>query len=1163
MKNKVVGYFIIFNIILSFLIPTSLSDQEYSTTWDDNWSFYKEIKIPINTADKNAWNQPIDIFVKFNNSCWAKNKDEHSIRVILQEENKFEELECQIYDLNQNITNPNFLDSCNLIFLIPEGVDGKEKYYVYYDESEKSSPNYPDHVDIDVTFYNYAPLPGISFEANYYKITEEGEIVYAVSLDGEILDDYVTNQVTKLKPGSKNAMPKNGDQVISLDMTYWWKKDGTFKGHEISSAEKLISKEIIVDGNLMIKAGIVSESKDGNIRSTIIYKYYYNPGEDKKLYTHSRHEVKGENLPTGDELDVSYVTFNCGGFKSSNMDDLNFGNIPSYIHLFSEEGEVVEYIIPEPENSKWEEIIGKKEDCDLGSNAWLSIDEGETGKAHGFIFDTNEVVKRGTDERNGIEMQLHEANSIKLPGLDGRFAYIYLTRNDFESGEDFDLQLPCDYYVEFFGEFFTTEEGGYKAVENEAEIFKSLIYYQPKNNESITNDDDNNKKYNLTVNGILSSALKLKLLSSTIFLQNPSVVVELYNNSELRGQGRLGRVPITEDLKIDWRNISLFKNFKFTNFPSGKYLVKLWLENAIFGNKRELIGVEIVELTKDKEIFVYCKPEGKISVSVLDQDGERLENAQIYLLKDGEIISQNISNKEGDVTLTAPCGIKETYKFKIMYKGFLISEEVRLGIIRRYIPLKKSIQINVYDLTVSLRNSEGDILSVNAEISLSSKEMTEQIIITPDNVDKANYRFYNIYPGNFTLNINYNKYEINEEINIPEIKSYIINLYDFKLKIRDNWNLSPDVSLKVKLFSDEFEKDVSIYAEKISSDEFLFTNLYPGTYTINVAYISDPYKEIIKIPNGNNQIHSIIFPTEFNVTNIIYDSHGNILSNVDVIVSRNGINEKGVTDENGKIIFSLPPGIYKCVVYSDGESPTAERNIIVTSEKEITIVTTEEGLINYAIIVLMIILIIGALFYSIKKKDILFFIKIFAIAIVIISLISPWWSVYGSQSNPKIDTSTKMYLVPTKMVIITSTHDVFAGELASLDEEFEFAVSIIPFMITISFLFIMLNIFFNKIKRTKLSFLALFIAFILLCASLTVFYLAITEMTKIIVGSSIGSGNLDISIPGEEMFESVYCNWGFDLGFYLLLISTVLIFIINFFNIKQSLKTLKSKIRKL
>ena len=99
MHKRLVGIIVFIIFLESLLVPTSLSFDEF-TWWNDNWSFREEIIIPINTSFEVAKFQPIDIYFEFNDSCWAKNENEHSVRVVFQDSNTSKELESQIYDLN-------------------------------------------------------------------------------------------------------------------------------------------------------------------------------------------------------------------------------------------------------------------------------------------------------------------------------------------------------------------------------------------------------------------------------------------------------------------------------------------------------------------------------------------------------------------------------------------------------------------------------------------------------------------------------------------------------------------------------------------------------------------------------------------------------------------------------------------------------------------------------------------------------------------------------------------------------------------------------------------------------------------------------------------------------------------------------------------------------
>lgn len=227
MSKKFIGYIILANMLISALVTISIPADEIPW-WDESFSFQEEIIIPIDTSNEFARYQPVDIKITFNNSCWAKNVNEHSVRVCCWNGALWYELETQIYDLE--FTDNEHISSCSLVFLIPYEANGNERYFIYYDNDKKSSPNYPNHVDVDEDNYLYEQIPGLKFESEYYKITEEGYIVYAVNKEGEALGESLSQQVAKLKKESENVKPNAGEMGASFSFGYWWMENDKWRG---------------------------------------------------------------------------------------------------------------------------------------------------------------------------------------------------------------------------------------------------------------------------------------------------------------------------------------------------------------------------------------------------------------------------------------------------------------------------------------------------------------------------------------------------------------------------------------------------------------------------------------------------------------------------------------------------------------------------------------------------------------------------------------------------------------------------------------------------------------------------------------------------------------------------------------------------------------------
>lgn len=1146
MQKRLIVYFILLNILLSIFIP-NISTAEEAPWWNENWSFRQEITIPIDTSDEYTKFQPIDIPLSFNNTCWAKKEDEHSIRVIYQNEERLIELESQIYDLKYE--NNEYISSCNLVFLIPDQANGNEKYFVYYDDEEKSAPDYQKRIEIEESYYKYEPIQGIGFESSYFKITEGEEIIYAVNKEGTVLGDKISQQVTRLKKGAKDILPHNSDQITEFAFRYWWKIDEEWCG--ISSKEKFISKQLFVDGNLMVKFGIVSESENGHLRSTVIYKYYHCPTEEKRLYTSVRHEVIDYPLTRGDEIDVAYITLTCGGIKSSVIEELNFGEIPPYLHFYSDEDRVKSYNFDQyPDYSNWQPIIHKNDDFDLGSSAWLSVDNGETGKAHGIIFNSTNILKSGTDERDGISLQLYEAKGFQYPGLEALSAELYIMRNAFEPGEPNDEILPENYVIEFEAEYFTTENGGYPTVEKEASVYQKLIRNQPEIDD-VVDDEEDVEKYNLTVIPHLPRSILFKLRLSTLLLRGAQITAGLFDSEELIGYGTPHRIPITEEVKIDFKNISFFRKMVFSNIPSGKYVVKIWLENAILSDDQEFIGYKIVELNEDKKVRIFCKHQGKIRISVKNQDDDGIENVQFYLLDEGSIIEKGKSDSNGQTILKAPCGLTNSYSLNTTYKGFFIDEQnLRLGRIRQIIPKRVSLNFDTHDLMININDSEGNAPSFDVDLSITSNEMQIPEVIKPNLTNDGTYIFKDLYPANYILKINYELFEIKEKIPIPDKSLFEINLYDLTAIIKDDWNLPPEAPLDVSLTSKDLEKTVILNPKKLSSERYLFSNIYPGNYTIKVSYKSYKREESIRIPSGNDGNTNIVFSALFNITTKVLDSRGNPLKDAKVIFTRGDKEIEGISNSNGNVLFSIPPGVYNSTIYSNEEF-IAQRKVDVLYDKDYSVVTTNEPIYPFIAIALALILLAFSAIFAYKKKNIIFFLKICAIVIAVIAIVSPWWTVQGNLPNSHLETSTKLYIIPTEMVTIITNNNLTAGELTVLDETFEFVVSILPYAIIFGFIILLAPDIFKRFKKGKFLFILLFLALIIFAGSIVGFSYAMSEMANVTVGSFIGSGNLDVSIPGENTYETMSCSWGPGISFYIFLGSIILLLIVILLNIKN------------
>lgn len=1074
MLAKMIRVSLLMGVFLFSVVHLQVS-AEQDDWWNDSWSFRQEILLDSLTSKESAANQPVDTTIRFDSTCWAKNETDHSVRVIFQNKDDDIELESQLYDMMYS--DEAHITSCNLVFLIPPQTDGTERYYIYYDESPTTSPDYPDHVSIADSSYFYEPIPGYPLESHFYKILQQGTIRYVVAQEGQFLWYSTSQYVTKLQEGSTEVMPKNGEAIASFEYSYYY---GDEMWQFNSTSQKLITKEILCDGTLMVSCKILSTSLGDDLQTTAVYKYYYCPTSSERIQVHVIHEtLKEYEVYAESNTDGTYASLQCGGMQSASIADLNFGEIYPYFHFYSEQNSVEEYKVDlHPEYTQenpvlW--LIQTPDDVDMGKKPWVSFDEGTTGTVHALIFSSSSVVKAGEDERDGIQLKAYESNYPHFPGLDYAVAGIECTRNSYEknvTGKD--MVIPKGFIAEFDAEFFSSPVGGCLLAERETDIFQALVPMKPLiSDDQSSQENTSADRFSLMVYVHNAPSYPFgSALAAVTGRRFPYINVEVYRDNELMSSGTAGRLPIKEDISseeesmteriqtvihlVDIRNFSLFKVVHFQQLEAGRYVIKVFKENPRVGHERRFIGYMIVDLTKDAQIHVFCKPQGSCQVTLIDQDGNGIRGADVMLLQEGLIITHNATNNQGVAQVTAPCNRKDSYQLKIVCQGFEVANEsIRLRYHRILIPLKKSVTLDRYDWTLTLI---------------------------------------------------------------------------------DLWGLPPEIEVTPRITSAAMQTPTNIFPTQNTLNSFQFSNLLPATYLLQIQYKSFVIEKEIQIPSTDE---SLVFPAEFPVSFHVVDSRGTTLEGVSLQVSRSGKSQESVS--NGTFtVFSLPPGTYIVKVISQGDV-IGQRVLHVAGERSVDLITNLESMFPLISLILACGLIFLGVVFSIRKKELLYFLLFFAIGLLIIALVSPWWSLEGSLSD--IETSSTFYLIPLNLVSLTTAPQVIIGDLSFFPEIFTTIMMIIPVLTIIASLLAVSILVFKKIQKKQRQLLLLVGALGLLFCSLILFIGAMSAFTEVGIGSFIGNGTIDVSIQGQEELVPIECQWGPGVGFWVYLVSGMIVIV--------------------
>ena len=1050
----------------STIVSTDLSNLSYS----------QELQIPIDTTQEHAINQPIDICVTFNQPCWAKNETIHSVRVAYSDGSDFTEIESQIYDLSY--TDDAHIDECSLVFLIPEEATGEETYHLFYSNSETSTPAYPDHITVKDTHYFYEPITGQIMDFDYYQINQDDNVIYGISQKGELLGNGMSNAVIKLLPNSKDFATKNAEQIAGFYTSYSIDPPGEHIGTQWA---RDITKSILVDGNLMTRIRIKGTSPNGAVLTDNIYTYYYNPNLDKRLIVNTNHQtLKDIQVKGTQQREGTFASLSTIKARSGTIDDMNLGEILPKIHFYDEDGTIVDYDMPtNPEAHPADWLLGFNDDQDLGDKAWLCIDDPQSGRAHGLIFEGNTGFLEG--EHDGIQVKASVHQHVKLPGLEADSGDLFAFRNAYENGNHL-TTLSKGENIQFNVEYYAIQNGGYERINQESEFFQKRINECPITRGNQTLDEEPTEEperftLKTTVRQAFSAPLG-SLLSAALGRNISYLTAELHKAKTLVSSGSVGRlkfnsldIEFEEDAGFiqkmggvlslfDFKNSTLMKTITFNDIEAGMYLVKIYKENPMFHDNRQFIGFTIVEINEDTSIRINCKKQTTVETTITDQENAPLENIQTQLLLDDIVISESVTDSNGIAKLSVPLYTNKEFTIKSFYDGFLIYE---------------------------------DVVSLN---------------------------FLNRFRAWAT--------------------SFSINRYNLKLTVEDTLGLSPGIDPRPQLKSQEMKKETSISAEQIDEGLYEFTNLYEATYDLTLSYKS---WEITKpVPLSRDTALNVMFPAEFDLEIIILNKVGSPINKANIILERSGKEIEGSINENGIALVTAPPGSYTLTVFKD-ETIIASQNLVFKGDKSVDLVSNHPSLLHEILPIILIIsgiVIATVLFWKTNSTLGLY---IFIGFLIVSSIVLPWWQLNGETNNT--ETISETYLYPPTLITRTESGDVIGGEISEVPDIFTTVLSLLSIILIITSALIIANIYMGK-RFAKISIIINIFILILLMLTIGLFYISMSEVTKIGIGDFFGSGEISISIPGESNQQTVSSTWGAGLGAYTVIASLIGFIILSF-----------------
>ena len=165
-----------------------------------------------------------------------------------------------------------------------------------------------------------------------------------------------------------------------------------------------------------------------------------------------------------------------------------------------------------------------------------------------------------------------------------------------------------------------------------------------------------------------------------------------------------------------------------------------------------------------------------------------------------------------------------------------------------------------------------------------------------------------------------------------------IELNDFKVEIRDSYNLTPGVELTPILSSMQNNDNIQLIPEEMDAGNFIFKNIPSGKYKLQIIYANFIDEKIIDLPKDGNHL-SVQFSAEFNLVVDLFDSRANPLIDEDINfkILRNGIK----TLESRKKTFHIPPAIYTIKAYNNDDL-IGIKEVELTNNRNIKLVSPAE-----------------------------------------------------------------------------------------------------------------------------------------------------------------------------------------------------------------------------
>jgi hypothetical protein len=167
-----------------------------------------------------------------------------------------------------------------------------------------------------------------------------------------------------------------------------------------------------------------------------------------------------------------------------------------------------------------------------------------------------------------------------------------------------------------------------------------------------------------------------------------------------------------------------------------------------------------------------------------------------------------------------------------------------------------------------------------------------------------------------------------------------------------------------------------------------------------------------------------------------------------------------------------------------------------------------------------------------KRTSLNTFLKLMAMALILLSIFQPWWVLNASSDNAASEKNINMFIVPQTMIDRTTYNNVYYLEIATMPELFTNFLGALLLIVCSGFFLLGLSFLPNLILKRRYSLILIFASILFLILVDGAFSFGMSKICEISVGSLQGEGTMNVVLP-NGVNTYMPANWGLGIGFYL------------------------------